>query len=109
MRGYECLAPGSPVRGRLVDIRNRWHCFDGNVPHMVEPFEGDRISGFAFTRLEVGRQQVPQDKADWLASLGFPLPDLRVSPAQATGEPAEEAADEAIPELLEEDVSEDEP
>lgn len=37
-----------------VDIQNRWHEFDGNVPHLTCPFEGMRYSLIYFTNQSYG-------------------------------------------------------
>ena len=52
--GRHDIAVGSRLRGRLHNIRHRWHKFNGNVPHMTMPYKGERFSlvyyNFGFRR-----------------------------------------------------------
>ena len=50
MRGFPRLKEGMKVKGKLIDIKNRWLKFDGNVPHAVVPYDGQRYSVVFFTR-----------------------------------------------------------
>lgn len=67
--------PGQVVKGKLFDIRNRWHRFDGRHGHMAMPFlSGTRISLVFFTRREAF-DRMPEELAEVLAGMGFRMPD----------------------------------
>ena len=53
LRGYPDAKVGTTLRGRLVDIRKQWFKFDGNVPHVLMPFTGSRVSLVFFTRSKI--------------------------------------------------------
>lgn len=76
--------------GRVVDLRNRWFKFDGNIAHGVLPFRGRRYTLVYFTRsaLHGGRVGERHDCRDAkrLSSLGFALP--RVCPKELHFPPA---------------------
>ena len=46
--GYPKVIPGARLRGKSYNIKHRWYLFNGNIPHVVEHFTGDRISIVAY-------------------------------------------------------------
>ena len=72
MTGYHHLL-GQKVRGRWLDIHNKWARFDGNVPLVDASFTGTRISLVFFTRKDWLNME-PEVKQQ-LEGIGMPLPD----------------------------------
>lgn len=77
-----CL--GDYTRGELyvhgvgkVNVHNRWQMFDGNVPHLTCPFEGERFCVIYFSNQSYGL--VPSADVAYQHDLGFkwPKPGLR--------------------------------
>ena len=70
------LAVGSKVKGRKVDIHNRWYRFDGTELHGTLQYWGrDRLSIVFFTRSGWLGPRCSKEAAPKLEELGFNLPD----------------------------------
>ena len=65
--------PGDIIKGRLINIKDKWFHFDGRVPHAAMPFQGNRFSLVYFTS-KFHRKMDEHCKQD-LVNLGFKLPE----------------------------------
>eukprot|EP00971_Amphidinium_carterae_P251361 4989806-Amphidinium_carterae.1 len=97
---YECPTGAYPppvtkhewqktLRDDYVDVNHKWHCFDGNQYHAVEPVtSGKRISLTLFTPR--GMKRLSDHQLQDLDELGFPVSKITIN--------------EATPELLPDEV-----
>ena len=64
---------GDKLPGFLHDIKNKWFCFNGNVPHMTMPyFNGVRFSLVYYTTK--GFEAMQPEVRGKLENLSFSLP-----------------------------------
>eukprot|EP00811_Abedinium_folium_P028413 NODE_4396_length_1897_cov_4.832768.p1 GENE.NODE_4396_length_1897_cov_4.832768~~NODE_4396_length_1897_cov_4.832768.p1 ORF type:complete len:541 (-),score=79.15 NODE_4396_length_1897_cov_4.832768:168-1790(-) len=85
------MAASKVSSGAAIDIRGRWSVFDGNMPHCVLPFRGQRYTIIYFTRLrggDVGENPSRSFMGRRLLELGFALPP--VAPPAPDHPPADE-------------------
>lgn len=62
---------GEP-RGKQVQVRRQWCKFDGNIPHLTCPFEGERYTIIYFTNQSYGR--LKKNGRERLIRMGFKVP-----------------------------------
>ncbi|CAE8609961.1 unnamed protein product [Polarella glacialis] len=87
LKGWRHLKVGCVLKGRCVSIKDRWHRFNGNFPHMVLPFEGHRTSLVYFASKDWPKMPLAETRR--LAELGFTVPAAPASesaPADPTSE-----------------------